>query len=105
MADHVTGASGIVRRTRRRRAVGASSMAMDSLRLDPGVTDHLCPLLGIVCDELAELIRRVCKRLDTQIDQPSLECGIDEGYFRVEGCDDLRRRIRGAPMPFQPVAT
>jgi hypothetical protein len=58
--------------------------------LDTGRTDYLCPFLGIVDNELAEISGRACKRLRAQIGKPGLEFGIGKpGIDRtIELVDD-----------------
>src|SRR5258708_8875106 len=62
--------------------------------LDAGRADYLCPFLGIVDDELAEIGGRACKRLRAQIVEPGLEFGVGQpGIDRTaELVDDLCRR-------------
>jgi hypothetical protein len=46
--------------------------------LDAGRADYLCPFLGIVDDELAEIGGRACKCLRAQLVEPELEFGIGQ---------------------------
>src|SRR5438445_12835032 len=71
--------------------------------LDAGRADYLCPFLGIVDDELAEIGGRACKCLRAQLVEAGLEFGIGQpGIDRhVELVDDFHRRVpwRARPLP------
>src|SRR5262249_45824749 len=68
------------------------------LRFDIRRADHLGPLLGIFDDELAELGRRVCKRLHAQIGEPRFEHPISKCAINLLSAD------RGIPFGV-PVAS
>src|SRR5262249_5079125 len=48
----------------------------DSLRLDPGVLDHLGPFAELDLDEVAELLRRGREGLEADRGQPPLHLGV-----------------------------
>src|SRR5262245_43382338 len=68
-----------------------------SLRLDVGRPDHLAPLLGLNCDELAEVGGREREHIATHVGKPRLELGIGQASVDlvVELLDNLCRRILG----------
>src|SRR5436309_15563421 len=49
-----------------------------SVRLDARKPDDLCPLLGFVGDELAEIGRRACQHHPAEIQKPRLDLRIEE---------------------------
>src|SRR5262249_61121644 len=68
-----------------------------SLRLDVGRPDYLAPLLGFLCDELAEVGGRARKYLATEFGHPSLHRRLGERRvdFLVELVNDLGRGAFG----------
>src|SRR5262252_2666159 len=60
------------------------------LRLDAGKLDHLCPLLGLLGDELAEVGGRAGHHGAAQVGKPRLHLGIAESRvdLPVEPVDD-----------------
>src|SRR5262249_62291822 len=64
-----------------------------SLRLDFGRPDHLAPLLGVVCDQLAEVGRRAWKCGGAPLGKPRLHLGIGKG--RVDLGVELRNDFGG----------
>ena len=68
-----------------------------SVRLDIGRPDHLAPLLGFVCDELAEVSRRAGKDRAAEVDESRLQLRIVETSvdLTVKSVDDLNGRLLG----------
>jgi hypothetical protein len=68
-----------------------------SLRLDVGRPDHLAPLLGVFCDELAEVGRRARQRRAAEVDQARLQLRIVESSvdLSIQPVDDRNRRLLG----------
>src|SRR5262249_59322406 len=64
-----------------------------SLRLDVGRPDYLAPLLGFLCDELAEVGGRARKYFTTEVGHPSLHRRLRERRvgFLVHVVYGLRR--------------
>src|SRR5262249_12888406 len=52
-----------------------------SLRLDVGAAEHVGPLLGISCDELAEVGRRARQHRAAQVGNARLHLGIGERHI------------------------
>src|SRR5271169_2147214 len=65
-----------------------------SLRLEAGKLDHLCRLLGLVCDELSEIRGGATKHHSAQIGEPRLHLGVDESRIKllVQLVDDIGGR-------------
>lgn len=61
-------------------------MIIDLLGLNIGRPDHLRPLLGIFDSEFTEFVRRDCKRLASQMNEPLSKTGIAERsiYFPIQ---------------------
>src|SRR6516165_3922707 len=71
------------------------SQGSGSLRLDVGCPDHLAPLFGVICNELAEIGRRPNEGRAAQVSEACLQSRVAEGcvYFAVELIGDLDRRV------------
>src|SRR5947209_10690076 len=67
------------------------------LRLEAGELDHLSPLLGFLCDQLAEVGGRAGKYFTTEFGHPYLHRRFGEHRvdFPVEPLDDLGRSALG----------
>src|SRR6516162_4161373 len=68
-----------------------------SVRLDACELDHLAPLLGFVCDELAKVGGRACKHRRAEVSNARLHLGIGEARvdLLVELVNDLGGRVLG----------
>jgi len=72
-------------------------MPVTLLGLDVGRPDHLCPFLGFVGDELAEVGGRTRKHSGSQVSKPLLQFGIGQDGIDLpaELVDDLGWCLRG----------
>src|SRR6266545_8160371 len=77
-----------------------------SVRLDACELHHLCPFLGFLGDELAELDRRHWHSFASQIGKARFHLGIGETGidFLVEPGDDVDRRAPGCTKTGSPLA-